>query len=153
MKKVIIIAAVALMLLPVSAMAGMTAFMNMDEMSNNELAATTGQVGITLNATLGITGGYIAWGDGDGCAGTTANAGYLTLDNIVASGIILDGTTIDVCTSGATTWLTIVAPAMTINASIDAIKIGPAVNSGPSIGSLTIGSLGMAGVTLEIAGH
>jgi hypothetical protein len=148
-----IIAAAILLLLPVSAMAGMTAFMDMDELSNNELSDTTGQVGITLNATLGITGGYIGWGDGDGCGGTTWDRGWVTLSGITATGTVLDGTTIDACTSGATTWLTIVVPAMTINANVDAVLIGQDVNTGPSIGQITVGNLGLAGVTLEIAGH
>jgi len=67
MKKLLVLAAALLILLPANAMAGMTAFMDMDELSNTELASTTGQAGITLRTSMTIvTGGYI------GCAMMTA---------------------------------------------------------------------------------
>lgn len=155
MKKLLVLIVAALLLAPVSAMAGMNAFMDMDELSNAQLASTTGQTGITINATTQILGGYIAWGDDDGCGGTTINAGVLTINGITASGLIMDGTTIDVCTNGATTWLTIGVPAMTINANVASIFLDNAIKTAglDSLGELTIGNLQLAAMTLEITGH
>ncbi|MEW5735552.1 MAG: DUF6160 family protein [Thermodesulfobacteriota bacterium] len=156
MKKLLVLIVAALLLAPVSAMAGMNAFMDMDELSNSELASTTGQTGITINATAQILGGYIAWGDNDGCGGTTAATdGWLTINGITASGIVLDGTTIDVCTAGTTTWLTIGVPALTINANVASLYLGSTIRTnGPdSLGQLTIGNLQLAAMTLEITGH
>lgn len=155
MKKILVLAVIMLLVAPISAMAGMTAFMDMDEMSDTELAATTGQTGITMNQTITITGGYIAWGDDNGCAGTTANRGWLTLENITASGLIMDGTTIDICKAGGevTTWLTIGVPALTITAGISAIRVGSNIDAGFSLGELVIHSLQINAMTVEITGH
>lgn len=161
MKKLLVLIVAALLLAPVSAMAGMNAFMDMDELSNSELASTTGQTGITINTTLDIDGGWIAWGDDDGCAGTTANAGWLVLGNITSSAIVTTGLTIDVCTNGTTTWLTIGVPQTTI-ASLEIAGIyptGTAPASGalppadPSLGSLGIYDLVLAAQTLQITSH
>jgi hypothetical protein len=155
MKKLVILVAALLLIAPISAMAGMTAFMDMDEMSNAELADTTGQTGITINQTLQLAGGYIAWGDNDGCGGTTTNQGWLTLNNITASAIVLNGMTIDVCTATGetTTWLTIGIPAQTVTAGVSEIKVGSAANAGPSMGELVIHSLTVANMTVQITGH
>jgi hypothetical protein len=152
-----VLAVVALMLIPVSAMAGMTAFMNMDELSNTEMAQTTGQTGLTINATASIAAGsYIAWGDDDGCAGIMATAttqGWLQINDLLVSGLILDGTTVDVCTEGTlTTWLVIGVPEMTVFATTT-IELG----SGPQTTLNTLGlvqaNLHMTGMTLMITGH
>lgn len=157
MKKLLVLIVAALLLAPVSAMAGMNAFMDMDELTNSELASTTGQTGITINSTLDIDGGWIVWGDDDGCAGTTANAGYLILGNITSSAIVTTGLTIDVCTNAGTTWLTIGVPATTIGDLLIA-GIYPSATVGtppvtPSLGSLEIINLQLAGQTLQITSH
>jgi hypothetical protein len=156
MKKIIVLAAMLLLIAPVTAMAGMTAFMDMDELSNSELASTTGQTGITMNQTLVITDGYIAWGDDDGCSTTTPGAGkegWLTLDSITAS-VVVTGLTIDVCqVSVNTTWLTIGQPAVVVSAGLGAIRVGSEMNQGPSLGELVIHSLAISGTTIEITGH
>jgi hypothetical protein len=151
MKKLLVLAAAILLFLPASAMAGMTAFMDMDELSNSELADTTGQAGITLRTSLTIaTGGYIGWGDDDGCAGTQ---GWLTLSSIWSSGIVLTDATIDVCTIGAESWLVIVVPSMTLNQGIRAIKVGSTINTDDSMGELQIVNLSLSAMTIQLRGH
>lgn len=160
MKKIMVLAVVALMLIPVSAMAGMTAFMNMDELSNTEMAQTTGQTGITINATAQIlAGSYVAWGDNDGCAGimgTAGTQGWLTINDLLVSGLVLDGTTIDVCTEGTTTtWLVIGVPEMTVAATCQ-VELGQAANTtGASLSILGLvdANLHMGGMTLQVTGH
>lgn len=158
MKKLLVLAAALLMIVPATAMAGMTAFMDMDELSSSEMASTTGQAGITLNASLTIvTGGYIGWGDDDGCTTTVAptNQGWLTLSSIWSNGITLNGLTVDVCTNatGTETWLTIGIPAMTLNTGVRAIKVGSVINTDDSMGELQINSLSLASIRLEVRGH
>jgi hypothetical protein len=156
MKKLLVLAAAILILLPASSMAGMTAFMDMDELSNTELAGTTGQAGITLRTSIGIaTGGYIGWGDDDGCTTTvgTTNAGWLTLSSIWSDGITNTDITIDVCTAAGETWLTVVIPTMTLNAGVRAIKIGQFINTEDSLGELQIVSLSLQTQTIQVRGH
>jgi hypothetical protein len=154
MKKILVLAVVALLIAPISAMAGMTAFMNMDEMSGNEMSDVTGQTGITIDVTQQILGGYISWGDNDGCT-TYASAGYVTLSTITAGPIIIDGLTIDACDDGTTSYVVIGVPVMTQSAHIAAVRIGSAAGFGigNSLGSITIGSLTMAAMTVRINGH
>jgi hypothetical protein len=137
-------------------MAGMTAFMDMDELSNSELAGTTGQAGITLRTAMSIvTGGYIGWGDDDGCTTTVAgtNQGWLTLSSIWSSGITNTDITIDVCSDGTQSWLTIVIPTMTLNAGVRAIKVGSTINTDDSLGELQIVNLSIANQTIQVRGH
>lgn len=157
MKKLLVLAAVALLLVPASAMAGMTAFMNMDELSSKEMASTTGQAGITLNAELTIvTGGYIGWGDDDGCTSVVnaTNQGWLTLKSIWSDGITLNGVTIDVCSNElGNQWIVVGVPALTLNQGIRAIKVGSTRDSDDSLGELQIVDLSVAAVTIHVRGH
>jgi len=144
------------LLAPVAAMAGMTAFAGMDELSSHELAATTAQAGITMTMTGQIvTGGYIAWGDDDGCT-TTVNAtnqGWLTLASIWSTGGV-STMTIDVCSNTmGDQWLVITAPVMLINRGIRAIKVGSTRNSDDSLGELQISNVLVADLTIHVRGH
>ncbi|MBU2489072.1 MAG: hypothetical protein KKA60_06750 [Proteobacteria bacterium] len=154
MKKILVLAVVLLLLAPISAMAGMSAFMNMDEMSGNEMSDVTGQTGITIDLTQEITGGYVAWGDNDGCT-TYTTAGFLILSTITAGPITVDGLTIDACYDGTTAYLVIGVPSTIINANIAAIRLADSAGFGlgDSLGSLTIGSLAVTGMTVRINGH
>lgn len=154
MKKVLVLAAVLLMLAPISAMAGMTAFMNMDEMTGNEMSDVTGQTGITIDMTQEITGGYIAWGDDDGCT-TYGTAGYLVLSTILMGPMTVDGLTIDACYDGTTAYLVIGVPAATLNASVAALRLADSAGFGvgQSLGNITIGSLQLARMTVRINAH
>ncbi len=162
MKKLLVLAAALLLLVPATAMAGMTAFIDMDELSNNELADTTGQAGITLTTTVQVlTGGYIAWGDDNGCAQTLGETwnGWLSLSSIWSDGITLSEVLIDVCWDGTNNWLTIAVPAMTLNQGVRAVRVGPtAALGGPdltaaSLGEIRISGLQLAAITLQIRGH
>lgn len=154
MKKILVIAAIALMLIPVTAMAGMTAFMDMDEMSSNEMSDVTGQTGITIDSQVNITGGYIAWGDDDGCTTYTVQ-GYVQLTTIVFDMLDIDDMTIDACYDGTDTWIVITMNEQTINGSIAAIRTTDSLGfgAGASMGSLTIGSLTMDIPLTRIRGH
>jgi len=157
MKKLLVLAAALLLMVPASAMAGMTAFMDMDELSSSEMASTTGQAGITLKATAEIvTGGYIAWGDADGCTWTIGGSsqGWLTLSQLWSNGTVLDGLTVDVCTGeDSLSWLVIRIPSMTLNQGVGFIKIGSLRDSGDSLGELNVVSLSVANVDLRVRGH
>jgi len=157
MKKLLVLAAALLLMVPATAMAGMTAFMDMDELSSSEMASTSGQAGITLRASLTIvTGGYIGWGDDDGCTTTVAvgNQGWVTLASIWSTGTTLNDVTIDVCTGeSALTWIVIQVPQLTLNQGIRAIKVGSLKNTGASLGELNIVNLSVASVNLRVRGH
>lgn len=156
MKKVLILAAVLVMLLPVSAMAGMTAFMDMDELSSTDMSDVTGQTGITINASVTIINGYVSWGDNDGCAAFSTGA-FVTLATIKSSAIDLAGLTIDACNDGTTSYVNISIPTLTLNQSISAIRIGTAhaVGSagGPSIGRIDQSNVTISATNLRISGH
>ncbi|MBI5844263.1 MAG: hypothetical protein HZB23_06305 [Deltaproteobacteria bacterium] len=153
--------ALILLMVPVAAMAGMNAFMDMDEMSNTEMAALTGQTGITMNAQLSILNGHVAWGDSDGCNGTTATTdGWLTLSGITVSSLNITGQTIDICRVGGTSWLTIGIPSLTVvggvaNIFIDSTVVtrsGLAYDEGNSLGHLVF-NLTLGSMTTQITGH
>jgi len=155
MKKLLVLAALLLMV-PVSAMAGMTAFMDMDELSNNELAQTTGQVGITINTSIGsITGGYVAWGDSDGCAGCGSTAGWLSLSTLTITTGQNISMTVDACTTAAgTSYLVLGITSGSINLDIAHMRVGSAAGAGADMGELSVSALNLGGgVTLKITGH
>lgn len=155
MKKILVLAAI-LMMVPATAMAGMTAFMGMDELSGNEMSEVTGQTGITIDATFAIGGGYITWGDDDGCAAFSTD-GYFTMSTITVSSISVDGLTIDACDDGTNAWINIGMPSITINTSIAALRTSGngsyGFGAGNSMGSLTIGSLVVTASNVRIRGH
>jgi hypothetical protein len=157
MKKLLVLAAALFLLVPATAMAGMTAFMDMDELSNNELADTTGQAGITLTTSLTIvTGGYIGWGDDDGCAATVGQTwqGWVTLSTIWSDGVTLSNVTIDVCSAyDGDEWIVIAVPSMTLNQGVRAIKVGNTIDEDDSMGELQIHNLSLAAITLQVRGH
>jgi len=157
MKKLLVLAAALLLMVPASAMAGMTAFMDMDELSASEMASTSGQAGITLQASITIvTGGYIAWGDDDGCTITvnSTNQGWLTLASIWSDGTTLTDVTVDVCSNEAgNEWVVIKVPSMTLNQGIRAIKVGNTKNTDASMGELDIVNLSLAALTIRVRGH
>jgi len=157
MKKLLVLAAALLLMVPASAMAGMTAFMNMDELSSNEMAQTSGQAGITLTTSLTIiTGGYIGWGDDDGCTATVnaTNQGWLTLASIWSDGTTLTDVTVDVCSNElGNEWIVIKVPSLTLNQGIRAIKVGNTKNADASMGELVISNLSLAAVTIHVRGH
>jgi hypothetical protein len=89
MKKILkAIALITCLLFPLSAMA-------MSTIADNELSAVTGQSGVSINldVSMDLSAATLAWGDADGSSfaanigGTAANAGWVGLSNLQASGI------------------------------------------------------------------
>ncbi len=161
MKKMLAIAATALLVLPVLAMAGMTAFDNMTELGP-EMAEITGQVGITIDSSIEVTTGYLAWGDSNGYD-TTDTAGVLKLDGLTvnggAPGTALDqtGLTIDAGTTGSTSYLVIGLPSISGKITIANVVLGTmatdAATATNSLGSITIGNLTIPKSTVKISAH
>lgn len=84
MKKVLAIAAIV-MLVP------FTAF-GMQMMADTALDDVTGQAGVSIsidNIQMDMSIEYVAWGDDDGFSGTT-NAGWVNMNTIKMTGIIID---------------------------------------------------------------
>lgn len=136
MRKLIVLVAVAMFFLPMSAMAGMTAFMDMEKVSDFELAETTGQTGLTIDLTVqSNTFTWVSWGDDDGymAGGTTAallEAGVLYIVPITQLDLDLN-VTIDVCTTGGVSYLVIEVDTLTIS---NAIALGLGTGAGLGVG-------------------
>jgi hypothetical protein len=156
MKKVLVLVAVLALLLPASAMAGMTAFMNMDELSSSDMSDVTGQTGITIYASVTILNGYVSWSDDDGCTAFTT-AGFVTLSTIKSAMISVNGLTIDACDDGSTSYISISIPTLTLNQSISAIRIGTqhavGLAGGPSIGRIDQTNITISNSVLRISAH
>jgi hypothetical protein len=156
MKKVLVIAAMLVMLLPVTAMAGMTAFMDMDELSSSDMSDVTGQTGITIYAAISILNGYVSWSDDNGCNAFGTGA-FVTLATIKSSMISIDGLTIDACNDGTTSYISISIPTLTLNQSISAIRIGTlhavGANGGLSLGRIDQTNITIGSSYLRISAH
>jgi len=159
MKKLLVLAAALLLMVPASAMAGMTAFMNMDELSSNEMASTTGQAGLTISGDFDIADGQIGWGDSDGFGGTYSAEGWVTLHGLHVTQSYTS-ITVDVGTDAGDTdsWIGIdLGTPLIMNATIDAIYVGddmdtqtPAKNN---IGEIRVNNLTIADGHVRIKGH
>lgn len=159
-KGILAIAIVALMMLPLAAMAGMLT--EKAPISDNELQSITGQTGVTIDMDILVTSGYLAYGDdsGDDAVGATyTDAGYFTqsglfINNGAGVATSIDGLTIDVGTDvGDTTALIIGLPSITGNIGFGALQLGTAAEDGASLGSLTLGDFTLAGSTVAIYPH
>jgi hypothetical protein len=173
MKKGMACLAVILLLAPVTAMAGMTTFLDLEDLNATEMDLVTGQTGITINMTAQITDGYVAYGDTDGVPPSAQTPGYVILSHIKTSPITIGvadkngngnafgvykngGLMIDACTDGPTSYLVITMP----ETGIEKVEIGsirlasePGFDEGLSMGSIVIGGLVMAASTIRISGH
>jgi len=155
MKKLVILA-VALLIVPASAMAGMTAFMNMDELSSKEMATVTGQTGITIDMNTAITSGIINWVDADGAAtGLYSTQGALVIElGSITTGIA--SLTVDAGTGPGGSALVITTTSPVLNADITAIRCATAADLtlvGPSLGEIKITSLVAGSTQIAIYGH
>jgi hypothetical protein len=156
MKKLAILA-VALLLVPASAMAGMTAFMNMDELSPKEMATVTGQTGITVELdTVGVSSGTISWVDDDGGPATLGysdpGAVVISLGTCTTS---LSGLAVDAGTTGGVSAIVITTGAQTLDANITAIRCATAADdtTQASLGQIKITDLVTTTGTVAIRGH
>jgi hypothetical protein len=85
MKKVLVIIAIV-MLVP------FTAF-GMEMMHDTALENVTGQAGVSIsidNVQMDMSIEYVSWGDDDGIAGYGTNPGYVNMNTIKMTGIIID---------------------------------------------------------------
>lgn len=149
MKKLCVLAALVLMLLPVSAMAGMQAA------SDTELSQVSGQTGITLDMNMSVTAGTVAWGDDNGFA-TYTTEGWVVLSGVTLPTISLSNVTIDVGGNTTTTYLAIGTSGNVItgNLTIADVVIGSsATSTTPSAGEIRISGIGIAFGTIMISGH
>ncbi len=162
MKKIVAFAATMLLVLPVLAMAGMTAFDNMTELGP-ELADVTGQVGITIDSSIEITNGYLAWGDRDGFDSTISAAGFVTLQGIaVGNGtgtgpLQQTGLKLDAGTDTSKSYLVVTLPSIDGSIAVSDLVLdttaGATATTTNSLGSVTIGNLQVTGSTLKISAH
>jgi len=150
MKKLVILAAL-LMLLPVSAMAGMSA------VSDTDLEEVTGQVGLTITMTVTVTASTIAWGDSDGFGPTYTSQGWVILSNVTTPNFQLTGVTIDAGSDNSSAYVCINTGATNIisgNMTIGALIIGTTgTATGASTGEIRMTGLGVQVGALIISGH
>jgi hypothetical protein len=138
------------MLLPASAMAGMTAVSDVD------LEGVTGQTGITISMTVTVEAATIAWGDSDGF-GAYSTQGWVILRDVTQPNISLSNVTIDCGTSGAESVLQIdVGTSNLIEGTmiIGNVVIGSTANATTqSIGEIRMTGLGIKTGAIQIKGH
>ncbi len=154
MKKLAILAAV-LMLIPASVMAGMNI---LNESSLNDV---TGQVGITIDTSVRVVDGFLAWGDSDGHATEATGGGFLVLDGLTVNdglggtgAMTQDNLTIDAGTTLTTSYLVIGLPSITGQIGIANIFLGSTISgASESLGSITIGDLDVPSSTIMISAH
>lgn len=151
-KGLLVIALAALLALPLAAVAGMWSI------TDNEMEDVTGQAGITIDMTMEVTAGYVAYGDDDG-SGAYSTGGFFTLSGMTinnggaGTGMNLSGLTIDVGNNGTDTALIIGLPSISGDIGFSSLKLGTAADTGNSLGSLTIGDLATSASTIYIKAH
>jgi len=148
MKKLCLL--LALMLIPASAMAGMTAVSDVD------LEGVTGQTGITISMTVTVTASSLAWGDSDGF-GTYTTEGWVILSSVTMPNTSLTNVTIDVGSDGTTSILQIDVGSGNLiqgDMTIGSVIIGTtATASTESIGEIRMTGLGIKTGAIRIRGH
>jgi len=149
MKKLCVLAALML-LLPVSAMAGMTAVSDVD------LEGVTGQTGITITMNVTVSADSMAWGDSDGF-GTYTTAGWLVLSSVTTPSVNLTNVTIDCGSDGTNAILQINLGTSNLiqgNLTIGNVIIGTTSSATTeSIGEVRMTGLGIKTGAIQIKGH
>ncbi len=156
MKKLAILAAI-LVLIPASVMAGMNI---LNESSLNDV---TGQVGITIDSTVEVDAGFLAWGDRDGYDSTISAGGFVTLQGLsinngsTGSGMAMTGLKLDAGTDTTKSYLVITLPSINGQIGIADLVLdttaGATATTTNSLGSITIGNLSVPGSTVKISAH
>jgi len=150
MRRLGILAAVALMLLPASAMAGMTAASDLD------LEEVAGQTGITITMGMTVTADTMAWGDSDGF-GSYTTAGWLVLSTVSMPSVNLSNVTIDCGSDGTTSILQINLGTTNLiqgNLTIGNMIIGTTASATTqSVGELRMTNLGVKTGAIQLKGH
>jgi len=148
MKKLCIL--LALVLIPASAMAGMTA------VSNADLEEVTGQTGITITMAVTVQASSMAWGDSDGF-GTYTTQGWVVLRDVTMPAVNLAGVTID-CGSDATLAILQIdvgtGNLIQGDLTIGNVVIGTtATATTASLGEIRMTALGVKTGAIRISGH
>jgi len=149
MKKLCLLAAL-MMILPVSAIAGMSAVSDMD------LEEVTGQTGITITMNVTVVATSMAWGDSDGF-GTYSTQGWVILSTVTMPAVNLQGVTIDCGSDGSLSILQIDVGTGNLiqgNLTIGAVIIGTTASATTqSIGEIRMVGLGVQTGAIRISGH
>ena len=149
MKKLLVIAAMLLLLAPVSAMAGMTSA------SELELEGVTGQVGMTIDMNMSVVATDVAWGDSDGF-GTYTTSGWLRLRNVTLPTISVAGLVVDQGTGAGVSYIALATTGNLITGAltIESVVVGStATATTESLGELRVGGIGVSFGTIRISGH
>jgi len=150
MRKLSILAVLALMLLPASVMAGMTAVSEMD------LEEVSGQTGLTITMNVTVAADSMAWGDSDGF-GTYSTQGWLILSTVTMPSVNLQNVTIDCGSDGTTSILQINLGTGNLiggNLTIGNTIIGTtATATTQSIGEVRMVNLGVKTGAIKLMGH
>ena len=116
----------------------------MKSMEDTALSDVTGQAGISISGNFNSTIGSITYTD------TDQGGGSIRMETIALTGFnISDASPILIDVVGDK--LQITMPTITGGLTVGAIKMGGA--AAPSIGSLAINDINMAGTTIKVWGH
>jgi hypothetical protein len=151
MKKLILIVAALLVMLPLASFAKTV-------ISESELAELTAQQGVTITFSgLSISNVQLAvssWGDSDGFTGYTSSGWVGTAISMTGDVVALSGgMTIDVGSSGAVTAVRIGLPNVTIGSGTFQVdQIVRLSNAKQLTGTQTLGTAYMSGLTATVTG-
>lgn len=140
----------ALLLVPIAAIAGMTAI------SDSELQDVEGQTGITISMNMSVTAGTVSWEDDDGFAGCTST-GAVILSGMTMPDVSITSVDIDAGTCSGTSWLAIATGDSNLisgDMTITDLIIGSSDTATQySLGKFTQTDIGISFGTIKIAGH
>ncbi len=160
MNKGLAILAVALVLLPVIALA------RMSSLEEEDMADVQGQVGISIDLTWRLNNSYLAWTDSDGyddAAINSENQGALTFAALritdgTSTGLLqFEGITLDTGSTGSTSYLCLGLPDMSGEIQFGEILIGTAAQRGGgpsrdgSLGRVFIGDLELQDSSITVS--
>ncbi|MFP4475435.1 MAG: DUF6160 family protein [Desulfatibacillaceae bacterium] len=132
----------------------------MESVTDREMEKVRGQAGIAIDASIQVTSGYVAFGDEDGVgtSGTYSGGGFFTAGGMTyddgGGPVNINGLSIDMGTNAdGGTAVVITGTGGRRTLSFEGLKLGSALDSGTSFGSLTFGDIGTAGGATVITPH
>lgn len=142
--------AIMLVIFPALALGGMV--LVDDEM---EFEDVTGQVGMTVDMTMTLRAGTVAWGDSDGF-GTYTTAAWLVYSGVTLPTMALNNVVVDIGRGGTTSYVALATTGnlITGDLTIQSIIVGSsATSTTQSLGELRILGMGVSFGTIRISGH
>ena len=121
---------------------------DLQEMGRPDLEAHTGQIGIRIDFSVEVTGGYLCWKDKDGLVedGVPGAPGYLTFSDMKmndghdpAGPMIINNLVIDTGYGRDFSYMAVSLPDIMGRVSFDAVKLGGGRDLGPSLGGVVFG--------------